>query len=90
MPFWFAPAADKKSHRARGCLAHMNLCAYVCVGGWQDGDKYFHSHNTCMTIELAVQMLIWCLGFFISAQFVGFGVLIKMIKISQSINMWSN
>lgn len=59
-------------------------------GGWQDRDKCFHSHNIYMTIELAVQTLIWCLGPFISLQSTGFGALIKMIKINQSINMWSN
>lgn len=59
-------------------------------GGWQDRNKCFHSHNIYMTIELAVQTLIWCLGPFISLQSTGFGALIKMIKINQSINTWSN
>ena len=61
----------------------------VC-GGWQDGDKCFHPHNIYMTIELAVKMLIWCLGPFIFVQFIGFGVPIKMMNISLSVNMWSN
>lgn len=43
-----------------------------------------------MTIELAVQMLIWCADPFISAQSIGFGVLIKMIKMSQSISVGPN
>ena len=47
-------------------------------------------HHIYMTIELAFQTLIWGLGPFISVQSIGFGDLIKMIKISQSINMRSN
>lgn len=47
-------------------------------------------HHIYMTIELAFQTLIWGLGPFISVQSIGFGALIKMIKISQSINMQSN
>lgn len=47
-------------------------------------------HHIYMTIELAFQTLIWDLGLFISVQSIGFGALSKMIKISQSISMWSS
>lgn len=88
MPFWFAPAADENS---LGDMWLFSTYEFVCLfGERQDGDQCFHSHNTCIAIELAVHMLIWCVVPFISVQFIGFGVLIKMIKINQSINMWSN
>ena len=71
-----------------------DLCACVgaCVlvlGPGEDGHKCF-IHHIYMTTELAFQTLIWDLGLFTSVQSIGFGALIKMIKISQSISMWSN
>lgn len=60
----------------------------LCWGQGRMGASVF-IHHTCMTIELALQTLIWGLGPFISVQSIGFGAVIKMIKISQSTTMWS-
>lgn len=90
MPFWFVLAADIIPMGLMVFNVYEFVTVFVCVCDEKDADKYFHSHNVYIPIELAVQTLTWYLGPFISVLSIGFGTLIKMIKISHSINMQSN
>lgn len=46
MPFWFAPAADKYSHRTCGGLVYMNLSACVYGGGRMGTNVFIHAIYT--------------------------------------------
>lgn len=80
MPFWFVLAADIIPMGTMVFNIYEFVTVFVCVCDEKNVDKYFHSHNVYITIELAVQTLIWYLGPFVSMQSIGFGTLIKMIK----------